>query len=136
MKYLNGSGLMGKSVLIVLAVLVTSWRVSGAETNSAPVPDLGAPAASNTTAEAEQQLRAYLRLQEQLHATLLAIEQARLEASQETRAHSENLAARLDLLERSLANQREERWQNLQSSLRTMLVLAGSLVGLGLLALA
>ncbi len=104
-------------------------------TNAAPEP-VDRPA-TNGIAEAEpQQLRTYLKLQEQLHSTLLAIEQARQEASQETRANADVLAARLAQLEKSLAEQREQQVQTMHASNRSMLVMAGSIVGLGLLALA
>src|SRR5438093_764066 len=110
-------------------------RAAEAARASALPPELVTTATTNTPAETDQALRAYLRVQEQLHATLLAVEQARLESSQEARAHSEALAARLDVLERTLADQREQRWQTMQDSNRTMLVLAGSVVGLGIIAL-
>ncbi|PYJ03228.1 MAG: hypothetical protein DME25_12795 [Verrucomicrobia bacterium] len=119
---------------ILATAFIASGRIFGAETNV--LVDALPQAATNTTTDPDQPLREYLKLQEQLHATLLAIEQARLEASQESRAQSEVLGTRLDLLEKSLANQREERLQNMQDSNRTMLVLAGAIVGLGLLAVA
>lgn len=93
--------------------------------NSAPNPS-----------DPEIQLRAYLKMQEQLHATLLAVEQSRQESSYESRTNSELLAARLETLERSLARQREQQWESLQSSNHTMLILAASVIGLGLIALA
>lgn len=94
------------------------------------------PLVSNAPADPDQPLRAYLKLQEQLHAALLAIEQARLESSQETRANSASLATRLEQLEKTLASQREERWQAAQDSNRTLVMLGATIVGLGMLALA
>src|ERR1043166_6855461 len=127
-----------KHASIPAAVFLTLGRTLGAKTNAAAPalpPELVTTATTNTPAETDQALRAYFRVQEQLHATLLAVEQARLESSQEARAHSEALAARLDVLERTLADQREQRWQTMHDSNRTMLVLAGSVVGLGIIAL-
>jgi tetratricopeptide (TPR) repeat protein len=115
-------------------VLLASSGSFGAETNSVAEAQVStnAPASADTDAT----LRAYLRLQEQLHATLLAIEQTRLEFSQEARSNAEALAARLELVEESLARQRESQWQTLHESNRAMFMLAGGIVGLGLLALA
>jgi len=80
-------------------------------------------------------LRSYLQLQEQLHATLLAIEQARLENSSATRTNSEALAGRLELIEKSLAQAREQQAEATRNSNRTMLTLAGIFVGVGFLTL-
>jgi tetratricopeptide (TPR) repeat protein len=106
----------------------------GAETN--PAPEAVSRPATNALAESDQQLRSYLKLQEQLHATLLAIENARLESSQAMRTNAEALSVRLEFLEHSLAQQREQNLQTLRESNRTLLLMAGSIVGLGLLALA
>lgn len=110
----------------------------------APAPTLSAEAAAtnsvqltNALAELEhQQLRSYLKLQEQLHSALLAIEQVKSESSQEARTNAEALTARLAQLERSLVEQREQQVNTLQASNRTLLVVAGGMVGLGLIALA
>jgi tetratricopeptide (TPR) repeat protein len=117
-----------------LLVCTALARTSGAETNSAA--EASVKPATNSTAEAELQLRNYLKLQEQLHATLLAVEQARVESSQEMRTNAEVLSARLEFLENALAHQREQNLRATQESNRTMLLMAGSIVGIGLLALA
>jgi tetratricopeptide (TPR) repeat protein len=109
-------------------------RASGAETNTAVEPAV--PPSTNFLVEAELQLRSYLKLQEQLHATLLAVEQARAEASQAMRTNAEVLSARLEFLESALARQREQNLRATQESSRAMLLMAGSIVGVGLLALA
>jgi len=121
--------------LLLLAPLVTQ----AAETNA--VPDGGLrPTNAITAVEMEQlrteQLRAYLRLQEQLHSTLMALEQGRQQTSLEARTNAETLAARLELLEQSLARQRDQQWEALQNSNRTMLMFAAGAIGLGLMALA
>jgi len=46
------------------------------------------------------------------------------------------LSARLEFLENALARQREQNLRASQESSRTMLLMAGSIVGVGLLALA
>ena len=109
-------------------------RAAGAETNASAEAAVRPP--TNALAEAELQLRSYLKLQEQLHATLLAIEQARAESSREMQTNADALSARLEFLENALARQREQHLQSMQESSRTMLLMAGSVVGVGLLALA
>src|SRR6185503_8164302 len=103
------------------------------------LPEAGAVGTPGTNLPAaidpELQLRTYLKLQEHLHLTLLAIEQARQEASRESRTNAEALAERLELLERSLSKQREQEWQTAQQSNRSLLILAGGVIGLGFLAL-
>jgi tetratricopeptide (TPR) repeat protein len=100
-----------------------------------PKPGPGTNTNAVAGADSELQLRTYLKLQEQLHVTLQAIEQARHESSQESRTNAEALAQRLESLEQSLAKQREEHWQNAQHSSRSMLILAGCVIGLGLIGL-
>lgn len=107
---------------------------AGAETNA--IPDAAPKPSTNTLVEAELQLRTYLKLQEQLHATLLAVEEARAESTQAMRTNAEALSARLEFLENTLVQQREQNLRATQESNRTMLLMAGSIVGLGLLALA
>jgi tetratricopeptide (TPR) repeat protein len=120
---------------LLLMVAFGAWS-RAAEITNAALESVDRPA-TNGVAEAEQQrLRTYLKLQEQLHSTLLAIEQARQEASQETRANADALTARLAQLEKALSEQREQQVQTMHASNRSMLVMAGSIVGLGLLALA
>lgn len=121
-------------LLAGLLLWTATGRAPGAETNTAAEPAARPP--TNALAEAELQLRSYLKLQEQLHATLLAIEQARAESSREMQTNAEVLSARLEFLESALARQREQHLQSTQESSRTMLLMAGSIVGVGLLALA
>jgi len=121
-------------LLAGLLVWSALGRVTGAETNA--TAEVAARPPANSTADAELELRRYLRLQEQLHATLLAIEQARVESSQDMRTNAQVLSTRLELLEDALVRQREQHLQSVQASNRTMFLMAGSIVGIGLLALA
>jgi tetratricopeptide (TPR) repeat protein len=122
-------------LLAGLLAWIALGRASGAETNTAV--EAAVRPATNSPAETELlQLRSYLKLQEQLHATLLAVEEARAESSREMRTNAEVLSARLEFLENSLAQQREQNLRATQESSRTMLLMAGSIVGVGLLALA
>src|SRR5258705_2831326 len=91
--------------------------------------------------EAEQRLRAYLQVQEQLHSAMLAIEQARKEADaaaqrnneaiQQARQDSEAAAqrnaelvgARLKLIEQTLTNQRDQEVKVMQRSSHVVLTI-------------
>jgi len=122
------------SLLVGLLVCVVIGRTLGAETNT--TAEVAVKPSTNSFAEAELQLRSYLKLQEQLHATLLAVEQARVESNQAMRTNADALSARLEFLEYALAQQREQNLRATQESSRTMMLMAGSIVGIGLLALA
>ena len=100
------------------------------------------PAAENTNeikaaqeSETEQTRRAYLQLQEQLHATQLAIEQTRQEASESARRNADTIAAHLKLIEQTLALQREREMEMMQKSNRLILTGAGVFGGVGIMAL-
>ena len=130
---------MEKILQRIRVSLIALWLVAGASSPVSAAEPVAVAEAKPTNAppsDAEQQLRASLKLQEQLHTTLLAIEQARLEASAESHTNAELLGARIELLEKSLAQERERQAQITNDSSRTMLLLAGSIVGVGLLALA
>ena len=85
--------------------------------------------------ETEQARRAYLQLQEQLHAAQLAIEQTRQETSESARRSAEIIAARLKLIEQTLVLQRERELEAMQKSNRLILTGAGVFGGIGILAL-
>lgn len=121
------------SSLIAFCFLAGGTQAGGQETN--PLPESAVQAVTNSPLDAEQQLRSHLKLQEQLHSTLLAIEQARKESSEETQTSAEILGTRLELLERSLNQHRELQLESLHSFNRTMLIVTASIVGVGLLVL-
>jgi tetratricopeptide (TPR) repeat protein len=99
--------------------------------------------------EAEQSLRAYLQVQEQLHSAMLAIEQARKEAEaaaqrnneairqarQDSEAaaqrHAELVSARLKLIEQTLTNQRDQEINLMQKSNHVVLTIAAIIAGIG-----
>lgn len=84
---------------------------------------------------AQDLLRAYVQMQEQLHATRLALERDRAEAEAAARSNAETLAARMQSLEQTLTGERRREFEALQSSQRLMLVFAGVFAGVGLLAI-
>ncbi len=87
-------------------------------------------------------LRAYLQLQEQLHATQLAIERNRQEADSAAAHNAEALTARLEAVEQALtaARSREiEAMQNtnasIQKSNQMLLIVAGTFAAIGFIAM-
>ena len=102
------------------------------QTGRAGAPSEGGTGQTEET-NAQETLRAYLQLQEQLRATRLAIEHGRLEAEAASARSAEALASRLQAIEQSLASQRARELEVMQSSNRLMLVVAATLAGAGLL---
>jgi tetratricopeptide (TPR) repeat protein len=84
---------------------------------------------------AQETLRAYLQVQEQLRATQLAIERSRKESDEAAARNSETLALRLQAIEQSLASQRARELDAMQSSNRAMLFVAGTFAAIGFVAL-
>lgn len=124
-------------VLLILWLGLGTW-LNAAETNAVSTPPLPPPVPAKTaeeSLEAQRILRSYLQLQEQLHATLMAIEQARAESTLASRSNADLLTARLELIEKALQQQQEQQRESMQQSNRTMLVLAGIFVGVGFLTL-
>jgi hypothetical protein len=80
-------------------------------------------------------LRAYLQLQEDLHTTQLAIEQNRQEAKAAAAQTAEALAKGLQAIQEALTAQRAQEFQAMQRSNRTVLIVAGTLAGIGFLSL-
>lgn len=116
-----------------LILLAGAATLRGAEPAAPPTNAPAQPA--EESAETQRVLRSYLHLQEQLHATLLAIEQARMENALAARTNSESLATRLKLIEESLLQSREQQMESMRHSSRTMLTLAGIFVSVGFLTL-
>jgi tetratricopeptide (TPR) repeat protein len=79
----------------------------------------------------------YLQIQEQLHATQLAVEENRLTAADEARKNAETLAARLQSLEQTVTAQRNSDVDAARKTQQLTLMLAGAfgLVGLGIMLL-
>jgi len=94
-----------------------------------------APAASSNDTNAQETLRTYLQLQEQLHLTQLAVEQSRREARETAAQNSEALAGRMQSIEKALESQRTREFDAMQSSNRSMLWVAGMFAAVGFLAM-
>src|SRR5437867_3824566 len=94
-----------------------------------------APTARAEDTNSLDTLRAYLQVQEQLHATQLAIERNRKEADEASARTAEALANRLQAIEQSVALQRSRELDAMQSSNHAMLFVAGAFATIGLLAM-
>jgi tetratricopeptide (TPR) repeat protein len=89
--------------------------------------------------------RSYLQMQEQLHATQMAVDRNRKESTETAIQTAEvvasgmkattELSARMKALEETLNNQKSGEWQAMQSSNRTMLIVAGVFASFGFIAL-
>lgn len=103
-----------------------------AENGDVPVSaPLKAPA--ETPSEAAQALRAALQVQEQLHQTLLTIEQSRKDAEAAAQQNADLIAARLNLIEQAINRQHSQEAEMANNSTRFALIIAALLGGLGLI---
>jgi tetratricopeptide (TPR) repeat protein len=99
-----------------------------------PGPPSGPTGRADET-NAQDTLRSLLQVQEQLHATQLAIERNRQETDAAAARSAEALGTRLQGIEQALAAQRAQELETMQSSNKVMLIVAGSFAGLGFVAL-
>lgn len=76
--------------------------------------------ATDTNALANQTLRSYLQLQEQLHATQLALERNRQETEALAARNAEEVAARFKAIETALTTQRLAELDNMKGSMETL----------------
>src|ERR1035441_6827736 len=106
--------------LWVLALVAFATVCLGAEPTVPPVP-AGKPEETNL----QDMLRAYLQVQEQLHATQLFIEHSRKEADAAALETARVFASRLQAIEQTLAVQRTQELEAMQNSNKVMLIVAG-----------
>lgn len=112
---------------VAVAGLVMLGGVAGAGNLSAQTAATNLPPEPASQAAPQDLVRAYLAIQEQLHATQLALERNRQEAEAEAGRNAAALTRRLNAIERFVAEQRSE-------ESRTVLLIAMSVAGAGLLA--
>ena len=131
------SGFLGSRVatwsrcaLLIVALAAGSTACIGAEAASPGT----APGKAEET-NSQDTLRNYLQLQEQLHATQLAIERSRTQTEAAAAENAKALAARLQSIEQALSTQRAQELKAMQSSNKVMLVVAGLFAALGFLAM-
>lgn len=113
--------------LLCLMLSLAGGRLNAEE----PAPETGF--GSNDT------LRAYLQLQEQLHATQIALERNRQETETLAARNAETVAARFQALEQALTDKRSAELdaleQRMQSTHRLLLIVAGTIAVVGFLVL-
>ncbi len=120
----NYSSVIRRAILIVMVLTACPFRSLAAENG---------PEASKETNSVE--LRTYLQLQEQLHATQMAIERNRKEADYAAAQATEALGGRLQAIEQSLLLQRARELEAMQSSNKVMLLVAGAFAAMGFMAM-
>src|ERR1035441_761345 len=119
-----------RSAFLAWLMLSLSTGLRGAE----PVAPANAAGSADDT-NSQEILRSYLQLQEQIHATQLAVERSRTQAEAAAAETAKAFTARLQGIEQALASQRAQELEAMQSSNRVMLIVAGSFASLGLLAM-
>jgi tetratricopeptide (TPR) repeat protein len=119
----------------VCAGVLFGAKLLATETNSiSPPPDAVIHATDSTT---QAVANGYLQIQEQLHTTLLAIEDSRRRAEAEAATNAAVLTARIQSLEQIIATQRQDEVEAARKAQQLMLFMAGAfgLVGLGIMLL-
>ena len=102
---------------------------------------LALPARAQTNSPAvtnnDTVMNGYLQIQEQLHATQMAIEDIRAAGAVDAKRNADAIAARLESLEQSVAAQRNADTESARRTQQLTLLLAGAfgLAGLGIMAL-
>ena len=124
---------MKLSTILVILALTLAGAARSLEAADAPAP--ATPPIHPEETNAQDTLRSYLQLQEQLHTTQLAIERNRQESDAAAARTAEVLAARLQSIEQALAAQRAQELTAMQSSNRVMIIVAGSFAITGFLAM-
>ena len=119
-----------RRALLILALISFAAVCFGTETGS-PAPILGKADEANP----HDTPRAYLQIQEQLHATLLAIERNRKEADAAAAQNAKLIADRLQGIEQAPTLQRPQGLEAIQSFNPAMLFVVGLFAAIGLLAL-
>ena len=114
-----------------LALLTFAPVAGHAQDNAAKTEE----AKTEETITASDTLRSYLQLQEQLHATQLALERNRKESEALAARNAEAVAARLQLIEQAMTAQRTRELEVVQSSNRLLLITAGSFAVVGFIAM-
>jgi tetratricopeptide (TPR) repeat protein len=119
-----------RRALLILALVTFAAGGFGAEPAAPPV----VPGKADET-NSQDTLRAYLQIQEQLHATQLSIERSRKEADTAAAETAKVFSSRLQAIEQTLTFQRKQELEAMQSSNTVMLIVAGLFAVLGFLAM-
>jgi tetratricopeptide (TPR) repeat protein len=118
------------------AVLTAALMIFAVATFSLAAADSPVPASSAKTDDlGSQELRSYLQVQEQLHATQLVIEHNRQESEAAAQRNNDLLTSHLQTIEQTLTSQHNRELEAMQSSNRALLMATGAFAGVGLAAL-
>ena len=114
-----------RKILTACATVFLAARMFAADTNSLP----GIPR--------DEVANGYLQIQEQLHATQIAVENSRKAAAEEAKKNADAMAARIQSLEATVAAQRGTDAEAARKTQQLTLFLAGAfgLAGLGIMLL-
>jgi tetratricopeptide (TPR) repeat protein len=125
------------SLTAVIVIALAPAPLNAQENKPAEVPSPAPAPATEQTNSADQVLRSYLQIQEQLHSALLAIEDNRQQLESSAKQNNEVVNARLKLIEQTLTSQGERESKTARSSQRLVLIIAGifGLVGIGAMVL-
>ena len=110
---------------------------SGADAAATPATNAvagAAPARTEGNSGADEVLRGYLRLQEQIHEAQLAIERNRQESEDGAAKSAKMVADRLQVIEQSLAEQRVSELEAVQHANHTVLIVVSGFAALGCVA--
>ncbi|HTA31465.1 MAG TPA: tetratricopeptide repeat protein [Candidatus Cybelea sp.] len=133
MKSNAGFAFLRTGCLVLLATIFLLQSVLAADTNAAPVGD--AKSAEPPPMSAQESLRFYLQIQEQLRNTLLAVQTNRQEAAAQAATNSQALEARLRAMEKAFADGRRDLVEGMDRSDRMVLMAAGTFASIGFLVL-
>jgi tetratricopeptide (TPR) repeat protein len=118
--------------VLCLAVMLYASRLGAG--NTVAIPPVDAATKSEASASSNDAARIYLQIQEQIHATQLAIEQNREAAELAAAQNAEALSNRLQALEQSMTAQRTNELEAMQSTNRLMLLVLGLVAVVGFMA--
>ena len=121
--------------VFVLAAVLLALSMGHPALAADPAVTNATPARAEDTNGVSQELRVYIQLQEELHATQLAVERIRKEAAELAAQNNETLSSRLQAIEQSLSATRSRELDAMQSSNRVMLMVAGAFAGMGFIAM-
>jgi hypothetical protein len=113
------------AVLLSLVLVATAWGSLGAETNSSPPP-----CSPITDTNAQALLLACIQLQEQLRATLLAVEQNRQEIKEAATQSAEALCKALQTTQERFAAQQRQDLEAIRESNKVILLVVGTFAAL------
>jgi tetratricopeptide (TPR) repeat protein len=133
MKSKTGPRFIRIGCLMLLAMMNLLRPVQAADTNAAPGSE--SKTAEAPAMSAEDSLRYYQQIQEQLRRTLSAIETNRQEAASAAATNSQALEARMRTMEKAFADGRLDLMEGMNRSDRMVLMAAGTFAAIGFLVL-